>query len=1427
MTMNAWNKGTRTMKMMQRNLLSMLLLMMLLPVTVQTAWGIDLMHNSTDTGSTKWPGGWGIAGGKYGQFTCATCHEPYADNLKGIRRTLGTMNTDTWPNGAQTTPVYFNNMTSQGRDFAGRTTSNRVCEVCHSRTRFHNFNATNNTGGNNHPTPTAVCTSCHSHNTGFKAACGGCHGNPPTTTQLGGDYGMIGTPRASNALGLSPVTPGAHQKHKDHNMVCDTCHYINNGTIKMPNLSNTIDMGFYGFGGLVTSGTFTPYSGSSPHQGFKFKSGTPNTTIATVVTNYANANKCSSVYCHGGGSVANGKPPLTGGTNPNPKWDDIGQAGCGSCHGATNASTGTLGSHVKHASSSAGYNQACDLCHPAIDMSHVQGSVRWLISPTVNRGGSATYKSVPSGTIGYSGELAPSASYGTCTNVSCHSDGRGGPPRLDAQWGSSTFNTDCSGCHRGNSTSAAAMNSGMHTQHINQLAVNGVLFGCAECHAKTVNADRVISTRANHTTGLINYSGARAGRNATTCNTAYCHTNGKGVAGMVVNWATGPAINNCIGCHGASGTPGFTSLYGEPNYISGAAGSALANSHQRHVADGFVSCFYCHGTTVSSTGVLTGANHLDRNIMVAVGQPVTRNFVYNSALNEKSCAAVTCHGTGAPTFKWGQALAADCTGCHGGVGLTTGYHPAHNNQLAVNGENYGCVECHSQVVASNTSFSNRALHGNLQVNYSGARAGKNKTACAAAYCHSDGKGLPGTAVNWTVAGTTISNCKGCHGVATTAGFTSVYGEPNYVSAGTSAVRSNSHKQHVGTSGASTCVYCHSETVISTGALKPGKHIDRSINVLNNGTKVFTYLSGEKSCSAISCHGNATKYFWGAAESADCTGCHGGNTTSGSPIATNMHDEHISQVALNGTSYGCIECHALTVSSDRTVANQDFHGNTIANYSGAKAGKNVASCNTAYCHSDGKGTAGRVVNWITGPTIGCNGCHGTSTTNGAPDYASAGEAVYKSNSHQAHVNPLQGNVACATCHFQTVNTAGTMILATGRHLDKAYDVNFNTAIAGGSASYASRTCSNIVCHGTATPKWGGSAGAGCTGCHPNLSATHAKHIGDLFTGGFATFYAYTSNQSLVGGTVNRFGCATCHPTDLSKHRNSQVDIDLRGNKPGAGRLTQLNNLNNDVNPGYNRIAANNFVCLTVYCHSNGKSQAGNLVSGDYQVTPNWYGGVFPTLPDRCGSCHGNPPTYAGQSHYTAQSQMGANGTGTPTETGHMVGIHFNNTYVGNNQTGYLGYSSSGNKSHGNPNVSTTIGCYICHSGIVSSTQLDTYTLQAQATSTFRCATCHTGTTRTKLQTGLIVGAKWHVNGQKDVLFPNISFKTKAQLANQANALDWSRPNGYKVNQDSYDTCNLGTSTWNAGTKTCMTACHVSQPGIVWGQTLHCSSCHANQ
>ena len=35
-----------------------------------------LLHNAITTESTKWGGNWGISGGKYGEFVCATCHSP-------------------------------------------------------------------------------------------------------------------------------------------------------------------------------------------------------------------------------------------------------------------------------------------------------------------------------------------------------------------------------------------------------------------------------------------------------------------------------------------------------------------------------------------------------------------------------------------------------------------------------------------------------------------------------------------------------------------------------------------------------------------------------------------------------------------------------------------------------------------------------------------------------------------------------------------------------------------------------------------------------------------------------------------------------------------------------------------------------------------------------------------------------------------------------------------------------------------------------------------------------------------------------------------------------------------------------------------------------------------------------------------------------
>ncbi|ABQ24292.1 CxxxxCH/CxxCH domain c-type cytochrome [Geotalea uraniireducens] len=1386
----------------------------------------DLLHNSADTASKKWQaqGGWGVTGGKYGKFDCATCHEPDAANLRNIRKTITTQNGESWPSGSPSVDVTFLNSTSMGYDKGGHAASSRICEVCHSANQFHNFNTANNTGGLSHPTPNAVCTSCHKHNTGFKAACGGCHGNPPTAAVLGGDYGLIGTPRASNAMAAGQV--GAHATHtQTRNMVCDTCHYINNGTIKMPNLSNTIDIGFYGFGGKVTSGTYVPYSSTS--RGYRIASGTANTTMATVVTSYANANKCSGVYCHGGGvkvGATQVKAPLTGGNNIAPQWTAVSQNQCGSCHGVDAASPPTMGSHVKHVvpvwSAQSGN---CDLCHPAIDMSHVQGSLRWEMKVTDARvGANATYKGLDKGATG---DLAPSDTYGQCTNVACHTDGKGGAPRLDATWGSSTFNADCSGCHGGNAGSSAPIASDMHGQHINQIGVNGVNFGCVECHAQTVTADRTIGVLGNHLNQLVNYSGARAGKNKAACNSAYCHSDGKGNAGMAVSWSGGTPIDNCIGCHGSASPADFASVYGEPNYASTGGGAARGNSHKKHVAAGSASCIYCHGGTVTGTGALTGANHIDMTIQVAPGGG--ESFGYPGG---KTCSTISCHGSGSPNAVWGATLPADCTGCHGGNAavapndIKTGQHTRHINNVSVNGVNYGCAECHAQTVNADLTISNSTLHVNKFTNYSGARAGKNTAACNAAYCHSDGKGSAGIAVNWAT-GPAIDNCTGCHGAASPADFASVYGEPNYAGTGSGAERANSHKKHVGTSGSSTCIYCHAGTVAVDGKLAGANHMDKSIQVSPGGGKDFGYPGG-KTCSNITCHGaGSPDAVWGATMPVDCTGCHGGNSASFKPISSNMHKPHVSQSGLNGENYGCVECHAQTVNGDRLVSNQGNHGNQFPNYSGARAGKIVASCNASYCHGDGKGSAGMAVSWAGGtPINNCIGCHGAASPAdftsiaGEPNYANAGIGLYKANSHRSHT--AAGASTCETCHINTVTTDGTAILGTGLHIDRSINVNFNTTKAGATANYdpVTRTCNNISCHGGGNPRWG-DISAGCSACHPNPAGLHTVHIRDMLSAGMVAFYNFTGNRSV--GTYYRFGCANCHPTDTAKHRNGQVEVTFNKNKAGAGYLTTLNNLVSDDTGGYTKGGANNFTCETVYCHSNGRTLS--LVAGDYRQTPNWYGGSFGG--NRCGGCHDNPPQYAGQSHYVAESSLGDNGTPPYAESGHMVGIHFMNTYVGNNMNGYLGYSSSGSMAHGNPALATTISCYTCHSGIVSSSQIDTYAMSGTS-SNFRCEACHTSSSRTRLQPGEIVNASLHINGAKDVAFAPISIKTKAQLANVANALGWSRSGNYKADT-SYDSADLSVATWNAQTKTCLTACHVNQPDITWGAQLKCVSCHANQ
>lgn len=139
----------------------------------------------TWTPTTKWSGTWGTPNGKYGAFICATCHMANAPDVKRIEGTI-TAPFGIWSsNGAASVSIAFQSMTSMGHDNrVPNTSSTNVCEVCHSRNKYHNYNATRNAlfGGNLTHNNGVDCTGCHPHAVGFKASesggnsdCSSCH----------------------------------------------------------------------------------------------------------------------------------------------------------------------------------------------------------------------------------------------------------------------------------------------------------------------------------------------------------------------------------------------------------------------------------------------------------------------------------------------------------------------------------------------------------------------------------------------------------------------------------------------------------------------------------------------------------------------------------------------------------------------------------------------------------------------------------------------------------------------------------------------------------------------------------------------------------------------------------------------------------------------------------------------------------------------------------------------------------------------------------------------------------------------------------------------------------------------------------------------------------------------------------------------------
>ncbi|RII24939.1 MAG: hypothetical protein CXR31_15735, partial [Geobacter sp.] len=539
---------------------------------------------------------------------------------------------------------------------------------------------------------------CHGHQStfgSFAANCAFCHGFPPPAA-------------AAGYAGVNETT-SPHRRHAgggaNYQYSCNECHK----------------------GNSHNTGTFQDV----------FRD--PTGILAGTSATYDTATRtCSGTYCHGTTmSVAGDR---NGGINITPSWSNNASGQCGTCHGATISTPPVRGSHKTHAGSGQywyapntdspfnnylyGRQQACSVCHANSPAKHVDGRVEmsfdtaaypWLVG--------ANYRSTAESSV----SPVPSASYGQCSNLYCHSiiqTATGGP--LTGQpgeyktptWGN-RMDGNCGSCHpadqghsywAGRGMDAPEIGSGSHTKHLQFLtvAVGGGANGparCAACHnyvgsdgltgcasvchnGSALHVDHRIDVKFPPMYGATAaYTGTpQPGDGYGACSILYCHSNGTSVATGTVpatitpTWGSGSL--SCNACHG-----------NPPAYGNGIP---KANSHQRHN----FGCNSCHNaTTTDGTTITNAANHVNRVYNVDPGGGAAFSYAFNAAGG--SCSAISCHGT--TSAQWGSS---SCLGCHS---VAQGNRAAVTSQFGgsshhVQGEltDAKCYQCHWEANSNGT-----------------------------------------------------------------------------------------------------------------------------------------------------------------------------------------------------------------------------------------------------------------------------------------------------------------------------------------------------------------------------------------------------------------------------------------------------------------------------------------------------------------------------------------------------------------------------------------------------------------------------------------------------------------------------------------------------------------------------------------------------
>ncbi len=582
-------------------------------------------------------------------------------------------------------------------------------------------------------------------------SCHGSNGNPAPPTDLQG--------RSSTSL----RSVGAHRTHLGvstwrADITCAACHKVPGNISDPSHIDGTV-------GVELTWGLLAQQDGASPS---------------------FNGSSCTN-YCHG--------QTLAGGSNTTPDWTTVNgtEAVCGSCH--------SLPPPAPHPA-----NNNCENCHPTM------AAGQTITDPSRHIDGIVDV--------------------GSMQCDSCHGSGGNPAPPQDTR----------------GYTATTRRGVGAHRAHLAPSDWRAEV-QCTACH--NVPGDmNDIGHRDSALPAELNF-GSRAGASgasptwnasSTTCSN-YCH--GQTLSG------------------GLNTTPDWTKVDGTEATCGSCHSLPPSAGHPNTSA-----CYLCHPTIDSGRNFIQAARHidgiLDRKSIHGSGWALPQN--HGTSFNASGPAACsTCHGANldggiaaVSCNKCHSGWKTNCTMCHGGIdnatgappsgvdGETSAYvpqvggHTGHiESQIADSAR--ACTLCH---VVPSSALSGGHIDGDgvAELNFSGLASGGNYTGgnCTN-YCH--GNGQQNGSQNWTSPWGSANRCDNCHGDEVSGRNT----------------LSGPHKDHIGKG--LRCYECHPDVVNSSKVIiDSALHIDGApdVRIRRGGT---LNLSGNITCTP-SCHMHGTRTWYG-------------------------------------------------------------------------------------------------------------------------------------------------------------------------------------------------------------------------------------------------------------------------------------------------------------------------------------------------------------------------------------------------------------------------------------------------------------------------------------------------------------------------------------------------------------------------------------